>query len=159
MTIIKSIEELRGIYDMPKAAPANKVIDHLDDYCARFIALSPFVVLASIGRDGLIDISPRGDAPGFVTLENDNSLLIPDRRGNNRVDTLINLVETATLSAFFMVPGVDETLRVQGLAEIDIDPALCEKFEVKGKRPQSVIRLKAREVYFQCAKALMRSDL
>lgn len=159
MTVIRSIEELRSLYDLPKAVPANKVINHLDDYCARFIALSPFIVLASVGRDGLIDISPRGDAPGFVTLEDDKSLLIPDRRGNNRIDTLINLVETANLSAFFMVPGVDETLRVQGLAEIDRSPDLCARFEVNGKLPQTIIRLKAREVYFQCAKALMRSKL
>lgn len=159
MAIIKSIEELRVIYDLPKAIPANKVIDHLDDYCARFIALSPFLVLASVGQDGLIDISPRGDAPGFVTLDDEKTLLIPDRRGNNRIDTLINLVENASLSVFFVVPGVDETLRVQGFAEIDSDPTLCARFEMKGKVPQTVIRLKAREVYFQCAKALMRSEL
>lgn len=159
MTILRSKEDLRALYGHPKPVPTNKVIDHIDDYCQRFIALSPFLVLSTQGKDGLLDISPRGDAPGFVETEDQNSLLIPDRRGNNRIDTLENLIENPAIGILFLVPGMDETLRIQGVAEIDTDPGLCARFSVQGKPPKAVIRVKAREVYFQCAKALMRSKL
>lgn len=159
MTILTTSDALRELYDVPKPIPSNKEIDHLDDYCQRFIALSPFLVLSTIGKDGLIDISPRGDAPGFVALESEKSLLIPDRRGNNRLDTLLNLIDNPALSVVFLLPGMDETLRVQGIAEIDTDETLCNRFIVQNRTPKSVIRVKVVEVYFQCAKALMRSKL
>ncbi|MCV6601798.1 MAG: pyridoxamine 5'-phosphate oxidase family protein [Cohaesibacter sp.] len=159
MAILRTAQELRALYDLPKPIPVNKEIDHLDDYCQRFIALSPFAILATMGQDGLIDISPRGDAPGFVEMESETCLLLPDRRGNNRIDALLNLVENPACSLLFLVPGMDETLRVQGLAQIDSDPLLCERFVIQGKVPKSVLRIQVREVYFQCAKALMRSRL
>ncbi|MCV6574596.1 MAG: pyridoxamine 5'-phosphate oxidase family protein [Cohaesibacter sp.] len=159
MTILRTVQDLRALYDLPKPIPVNKEIDHLDGYCQRFIALSPFAILATMGKDGLIDISPRGDAPGFVAIESETCLLLPDRRGNNRIDTLLNLVENPACSLLFLVPGMDETLRVQGMAQIDSDPLLCERFVIQGKVPKSVLRIQVREVYFQCAKALMRSKL
>ncbi len=159
MTIIRSKDELRALYGEIKPIPNNKVIDHIDPYCERFLSLSPFLVLATQGGDGLIDISPRGDKPGFVVLEDTKTLLIPDRRGNNRIDTLRNIVDNPAIGLIFLLPGMDETLRIQGTAEIDIDAALCAKFEMQGKQPKSVIRVHVREVYFQCAKALMRSKL
>ena len=159
MTIIRSEEELRALYGQPKPTPVKKVIDHVDDYCRRFIELSPFLVLSTSGKDGLVDISPRGDAPGFVTLEDEKSLLIPDRRGNNRIDTLSNVIDNPAVGVLFLVPGVDETLRVQGTAEIETDSEICKQFRVMMRAPKTVLRVKVKEVYFQCAKALMRSKL
>jgi len=122
------------------------------------IEASPFMVMATSGPDGL-DVSPRGDPPGFVVVENDRTLLIPDRRGNNRADSLSNLVADPRIALLFLIPGVGETLRVNGRAEISVDAAMLERFPAQGKLPRSVIVVRVERVYFQCPKALVRSDL
>jgi uncharacterized protein len=122
------------------------------------IEASPFVVMATSGPDGL-DVSPRGDPAGFVVVEDERTLLIPDRRGNNRCDSLNNLIDDPRIALLFMIPGVGETLRVNGQAEICVDPVLLERFPAQGKLPRSVIVVHVERVYFQCPKALVRSDL
>ncbi len=122
------------------------------------IEASPFVIIATSGPEGL-DVSPRGDPPGFVVVEDEHTLLIPDRRGNNRTDSLNNLMTDPRIALLFMIPGVGETLRVNGWAEISVDPALLERFPAQGKLPRSVIMVHVERVYFQCPKALVRSDL
>jgi uncharacterized protein len=123
------------------------------------IGLSPFLLLATTGPDGLGDVTPRGDAPGFVAVEDDRTLLIPDRPGNNRLDSLSNIVERPGVGLLFLVPGLDETLRVNGLAELDVDEGLRARFTVNGKPALAVIRVAVREVYLHCGKAFMRSRL
>ncbi len=122
------------------------------------IAASPFVVLATSGPGGL-DATPRGDPAGFVAIEDNRTLLIPDRRGNNRLDSLRNLLTDPRIALLFLIPGVGETLRVNGRAEISIDPALLARFPMQGKLPRSVIVVHVERVYFQCPKALVRSEL
>ncbi|MEW6254475.1 MAG: pyridoxamine 5'-phosphate oxidase family protein [Pseudomonadota bacterium] len=159
MSRIETLAELRAVYKPANARSVAKVIPALDIHCRRFIALSPFLLLATGGADGTSDVSPRGDAPGFVAVEDDTTLLLPDRPGNNRLDSLENIIARPGVGLLFLIPGVDETLRVNGTAEIHTDPALTARFEVSGKRPLSVIRIKVREAYLHCAKALMRSAL
>lgn len=159
MTIIRDVESLKALYGATSPIAAKKEVGTLDDYCRRFIELSPFVVIATLGEDGLLDCSPRGDAPGFVAVEDEKTVLIPDRRGNNRLDTLCNLIANPEISLLFLLPGVDETFRINGIGEIDTDTALCERFTVKGKAPKSIIRVRMQTAYMQCAKALMRSRL
>ena len=136
----------------------TKEVDYLHPHYRAMIAASPFVVLATSGPGGL-DVSPRGDPAGFVTIEDDRTLLIPDRRGNNRVDSLRNLITDPRIALLFLIPGVGETLRVNGRAEISIDPALLARFPMQGKLPRSVIVVHVETVYFQCPKALVRSEL
>ncbi|MDX1737414.1 MAG: pyridoxamine 5'-phosphate oxidase family protein [Alphaproteobacteria bacterium] len=159
MAKITDLESLREIYPNPKGRSVEKQLSALDLHCERFIALSPFVVLASAANQGLADISPRGETPGFVKVLDSKSLIIPDRPGNNRLDTLTNILENPVLSVLFMIPGVDETLRVNGVCEIRTDNDLLEKCVVDGKRPRSVLKLAVKEAYLHCAKALMRSNL
>ena len=128
-----------------------------DGYKA-FIDKAPFVVLATVGPEGL-DCSPRGDPAGFVRVVDRKTVQIPDRRGNNRVDALRNLVGDPRISLLFMIPGIGNTLRINGTAEILVDPALCESFSMQGKLPRSVLQVTAERVYFQCPKALIRSRL
>jgi PPOX class probable FMN-dependent enzyme len=122
------------------------------------IEAAPFMVMATSGPDGL-DVSPRGDPPGFVVVEDEKTLLIPDRRGNNRTDSLNNLIADPRIALLFLIPGVGETLRVNGRAAISVDPALLARFPAQGKLPRSVIVVHVERVYFQCPKALVRSDL
>jgi hypothetical protein len=122
------------------------------------IEASPFVVMATSGPDGL-DVSPRGDPAGFVVVDGERTLLIPDRRGNNRADSLNNLIADPRIALLFLIPGVGETLRVNGRAEICVDPAVLARFPAQGKLPRSVIVVHVERVYFQCPKALVRSDL
>jgi PPOX class probable FMN-dependent enzyme len=145
-------------YGESSGAALSKEIDYLHPHYSAMIAASPFVVLATSGPDGL-DVSPRGDPAGFVTIENDRTLLIPDRRGNNRIDSLRNLISDPRIALLFLIPGVGETLRVNGWAEISIDPALLARFAMQGKLPRSVIVVHVETVYFQCPKALVRSEL
>ncbi len=159
MTRIDSAEALRALYGEPTPLAVRKEIDRLDDHCRRFIALSPFVLMASAGRDGLADVSPKGDAPGFVAVLDDHRLAIPDRRGNRRIDSLLNLVERPGIGLLFMIPGVDETLRVNGTAEIHDDPALSARFSARGQPALTAIVVTVREAFIHCGKALMRSDL
>ncbi|MCB1740062.1 MAG: pyridoxamine 5'-phosphate oxidase family protein [Gammaproteobacteria bacterium] len=155
---INSLEDLEALYGEPLARSLVKEIDHINAHYRRFIEHSPFVVIASCGPEGL-DCSPRGDPPGFVRVHDDRTVLIPDRRGNNRIDTLRNIIRDPRISLLFLVPGAGETLRINGRASIRVDPALLESFSIQGKPPRSVLEVSVDRVYFQCQKALARSRL
>ena len=155
---ITNVEELEAIYGEPVKQALVKEIDHISDHYRTFIERSPFMVLSSVAEEGL-DCSPRGDPPGFVRVIDEKTVIIPDRRGNNRIDTLRNIVRDPRVSLLFLVPGVGETLRINGRARISIDPDLCVSFDMNGKTPRSVIIVTADRVYFQCQKALARSRL
>ncbi|MEC9184785.1 MAG: pyridoxamine 5'-phosphate oxidase family protein [Pseudomonadota bacterium] len=155
---ISTIEELEAIYGEPLPQSLVKEIDYISDHYRSFIEKSPFMVLASVAEEGL-DCSPRGDPAGFVRVVDEKRVMIPDRRGNNRIDTLRNIVRDPRVSLLFLVPGVGETLRINGRAEISVDPKLCASFAMNGKTPQSVIIVTADRVYLQCQKALARSRL
>src|SRR6266436_164884 len=156
MDMIDDVEQLRAAYGAPSERAVKKQLNRLDKHCRDFIARSPFVVIASADPSGRCDASPKGDAPGFVHVIDDATLLIPDRLGNNRVDTLGNLVERPGVGVIFFVPGINETLRVNGRARITTDPELLEPLAVSGKTPRSGILISAEEVYFHCGKALIR---
>lgn len=158
MTRISTIAELEALYGQPGEAALVKVTDRVIPEYAAFIAASPFVALATCGQEGL-DCSPRGDLPGFVRIVDDRTLMLPDRRGNNRIDSLRNIIEDGRVGLLFLVPGSGTTLRVNGTAEISIDPDLCASFAVDGKAPRSVIVISVAQVYFQCARAIHRSRL
>ena len=158
MAILKTAEALRAVYGEPHARAVAKEIDHLNEPYRAFVRASPFVILASSGEDG-IDCSPKGDAPGFVQILDDRMLAIPDRPGNNRIDNLLNIVADPRVSLLFLVPGVDETLRVIGRAQISTDTELLQRFAVDGRLPRTVIVVSVEAVYFHCARALMRSKL
>jgi hypothetical protein len=150
---------LVALYGESSPAALTKEIDYLHPHYRAMIEASPFLAMATSGPGGL-DVTPRGDPVGqFVTIENDRTLLIPDRRGNNRVDSLRNLLVDPRIALLFLIPGVGETLRVNGRAEISIDPALLARFPMQGKLPRSVIVVHVETVYFQCPKALVRSEL
>ena len=155
---ISTIEALEAIYGEPLPQSLVKEIDYISDHYRSFIEKSPFMVLASVAEEGL-DCSPRGDPAGFVRVVDEKRVMIPDRRGNNRIDTLRNIVRDPRVSLLFLVPGVGETLRINGRAEISVDPKLCASFDMNGKTPRSVIIITADRVYFQCQKALARSRL
>jgi PPOX class probable FMN-dependent enzyme len=158
MTVVRSVEELEAIYGIPNEASTVKVADRITPQYRRFIEASPFALLATGGPEGL-DCSPRGDRPGFVRVADDRTLMLPDRRGNNRVDSLRNIVRDPRAALLFLVPGVGNTLRVNGRAHVSTDQAVCNSFAVEGKAPRSVIVLETDDVYFQCARALVRSGL
>ena len=158
MSTIGTLEELRGCYPQPSERAVRKSLTKLDAHMRRFISLSPFVCLGTSG-DGGADVTPRGDSPGFVHVLDDQTLLIPDWPGNNRLDSLTNVVTNANVGLLFLIPGVNETLRVNGVAEIAMEPALLERWTVTGKHPRSAMRVTVREAYLHCAKALMRSKL
>ena len=155
---ISTIEALEAIYGEPLPQSLVKEIDYISDHYRSFIEKSPFMVLASVAEEGL-DCSPRGDPAGFVRVVDEKRVMIPDRRGNNRIDTLRNTVRDPRVSLLFLVPGVGETLRINGRAKISVDPELCGSFDMNGKTPRSVIIITADRVYFQCQKALARSRL
>lgn len=156
--MVSAIAELEAIYGEPLAQSLVKEIDYISDHYRAFIEQSPFMVLASVAEEGL-DCSPRGDPAGFVRVVDEKTVMIPDRRGNNRIDTLRNLVRDPRVSLLFLVPGVGETLRINGRAAISVDPDLCASFDMNGKTPRSVIVVTVERVYFQCQKALARSRL
>lgn len=156
---ITSREQLREVYPEPKGRTVRKVIDHLEEHCRAFIALSPFVLLSTAGADGKGDVTPRGDAPGFVAVLDDNTLAIPDRPGNNRLDSLQNVIENPEVGLLFLVPGFMETLRINGTAQIRTDQELCQRFAVAGRLPPSVLVVTVREAFLHCAKSIMRSRL
>jgi uncharacterized protein len=156
---VTSPEALRERYGEPKERSVRKQLDRLDAHCRRFVELSPFCVLATCGPDGLADATPRGGDPGFVHVLDERTLLFPDRPGNNRLDSLSNLVANPGVGLLFLVPGVDETLRVNGVAELRADPELLARFDHDGRLPATVMVVDVREAYLHCAKALMRSRL
>ncbi len=150
--------EFSGLYGPALERSVRKQMDHLDDLSRAFIAASPLLVLAT--SDGFsFDASPRGDAPGFVHVAGDHTLLIPDRRGNNRLDSLRNIVVNPRVGLLFLVPGVRETFRVNGEAVLSRDLALTAQFSVQGKLPTTVIVVKVKEAYIHCSRALVRADL
>ena len=155
---ITDLATLEGIYGAPGGAAVEKELDYLHPHYRLLIAKSPFVVLATGGPDGL-DTSPRGDAPGFVQVEDDKTLLLPDRKGNNRIDSLRNILANPQVALLFMIPGVGETLRVNGRASITTAPEVIERFRVEAALPRSVIVVKVDTVFFQCSRALWRSKL
>ena len=159
MARIESVEQLREIYKPSTGRAAVKVLTKLEKHSRQFIELSPFLVMSSMGTDGIADISPRGEAPGFVQILDDMTVAIPDRPGNNRLDTFTNILRNPAVGLIFLIPGIDEILRLQGDAELRDDENLKVKFEVKGKRPAAVVVVKLREVYLHCAKAIMRAEL
>lgn len=147
MTDITSESALRALYAAPGERALRKQLDHLDGHCRRFIELSPFLVLASTDGAGRMDASPRGGPPGFVSVLDEKTLLIPDSKGNNRLDSLANLLRAPGVGLLFLIPGVDETLRVNGTASVSTEAA------------RVAIRVQVSEAYLHCAKALMRSRL
>lgn len=153
-----SISELDELYAKPLESSIAKELSVLNEHYRRLIEASPFLSIASIGPDGM-DCSPRGDKQGFVSILNDQTLAIPDRRGNNRLDTLRNIVVDPRVAVLFMIPGCNETLRVNGQAYLSLDDEILSQFEVDGKLPTTAIVVKIERVYFQCARALKRSHL
>ncbi len=159
MEFIDRESELRTLYGVPSELSARKSLSQLDEHCRQFIARSPFLCLATAAADGAADISPRGDAPGFVRVLDDRTLLIPDRLGNNRIDSLRNVLQNPQVGLIFLVPGVDETLRVNGVARIVLRSELLDACAVNGKIPKTGLLVEVREAFLQCAKALIRSKL
>lgn len=159
MSIITSVEELEALYTpAPAAASTVKVAQRMTPHYRRLIEASPFAALATVGPEG-IDCSPRGDQPGFVRIHDDETLMMPDRRGNNRIDSLRNIVRDPRVAFLFLLPGSGTTFRANGRAHLDTDPALLDSFAVDGKAPRSIIVMKIDELYFQCARAIVRSEL
>ena len=157
--MIESLDMLRGLYAEPKERAVRKQIPALDVHCCNFIALSPFVVLATAGASGTMDASPRGGKPGFIKVLDPHTLLLPDAPGNNRLDTFSNIVETGRIGMLFLIPGVDETLRINGLAALSTDEADLAAGADLRRTPKVAIRVTVQEAYLHCAKALMRSQL
>lgn len=151
-------ERLRAIYGPTSPHAEAKVLSQLDAHCRLFVKNSTFLALAT--SDGTsLDVSPKGDPAGFVVVSDDRTLLIPDRPGNNRIDGLLNILAHPRVAIFLMIPTVDETLRINGLAEISDDIAICEQFAVKGRIPKTVLRITVEEAFFHCGKALLRGGI
>jgi PPOX class probable FMN-dependent enzyme len=158
MTTSCDATTLREIYPAPSERAVRKTLPALDHHMRRFISLSPFLCMGT-SSDAGADVTPRGDVPGFVHVLDDRTLLVPDWPGNNRLDSLRNVASNPRVGLLFFVPGMDETLRVNGEAEISMDPALLQRWDVGGKHPRSVLRVTVREAFLHCAKALIRSKL
>ena len=156
--IVTSEAELEALYGLPSGPAVFKEIDHISEHYRKFIEASPFVVLATSGPEGL-DCTPRGDPAGFVRVVDEHTVMLPDRRGNNRIDTLRNIVRDPRIALLFLIPGIGRTLRINGRAAISVDPDLCASFTMENKVPRSVIVVTAESVYTQCPKALVRSHL
>jgi uncharacterized protein len=158
MTTMTTIAELEALYAPVNPVAILKELDHINTEYAKFIEAAPFVIISTAGPEGL-DCSPRGDPAGFVRVADPKTLLIPDRRGNNRVDSLRNIVRDPRIALLFMIPGVGTTMRVNGRATLTTDKALCDSFAMRGNPPLCVIRVSVESVYPQCQKALARSKL
>jgi uncharacterized protein len=155
---VTTMDQLMGLYEAPSDVSVAKEIDHVSDHYRAFIEAAPFFALATGGPDGL-DCSPRGDAPGFVRVADPKTLMVPDRRGNNRIDSLRNIMRDPRVALLFLIPGIGETIRVIGSAALSIDPDLLASFTVNGKLPCCVIVITVERVFYQCTKAIMRSKL
>lgn len=157
--LLKNEEQLREQFgDTTESIWANAA-DHISDPMRKFIELSPFCCLSSCDKQGQTDISPRGDAPGFITVAASGELLIPDRPGNRRYDTIRNIMETSQVSLLFMIPNISMTLRVNGQAQVTFDPDILSRFEVKGKTPQMVVIITVQEAYGHCVKTILRGKI
>jgi len=157
--VISTRSRLRDILGMPRGYAARKSTDRIDNVFSRFIAASPYVLVATRGGDGLLDISPKGDAAGFVEILNEKTLVIPDRPGNQRYDTFENLLNDPAIALFFIIPGNVDTLRVAGSAQIVRDAGLQKRFTVDGKMPRVCLVIRVEEAFMQCAKSMVRSKL
>jgi PPOX class probable FMN-dependent enzyme len=157
MQTVTDVSELRALYGQPMGLAVKKSLPRLDRHCREFIRLSPFLLVSTQGPAGA-DISPRGDPSGFVSVEDDGTILIPDRPGNNRIDTLENILRNPRVGIIFLVPGLNETLRINGVAEIVVGPEL-RRLAHQDRVPKTAIRVRIEEVFFHCAKALIRSKL
>lgn len=157
--MIESEQELRELVGFPSEMVNRKVISKIDEHCRRFISLSPFVTIATSDQNGLCDVSPRGDGPGFVYVIDEQHLVIPERPGNKRMDSLVNILKNPHIGLLFFIPGLGETLRINGEATLIQDEELLKKMEVKGKRPLLGIGVTVKECYIHCAKAILRSNL
>jgi PPOX class probable FMN-dependent enzyme len=158
MTTITSLEQLDAIYGKPGQPSLVKEVGYITPHYRSFIEASPFCALATFGPEGL-DCSPRGDRPGFVRVGDERTLHLPDRRGNNRTDSLKNVIREPHVALLFLIPGCNETLRVNGRAHLSIAPELLDSFAIDEKAPRSVMVIEVDTVYFQCARALLRSEL
>jgi PPOX class probable FMN-dependent enzyme len=157
-SIIATVQELEALYGQPQETSTAKEVDWITPQYGALIAASPFAALATVGPEGL-DCSPRGDQGGFVRVHDERTVMMPDRRGNNRVDSLRNIVRDPRVALLFMIPGLGTTLRLNGRAQLSIDRDLRESFAVEGKAPRSVIVIAVDAIYFQCARAIVRSKL
>lgn len=157
--MIESADDLRERYPEPSGRAVRKALDRLDGHGRRFVGLAPFLVLATSSTDGRADASPRGGAPGFVHVADDRTLWLPDASGNNRLDSLTNIAETGRAGLLFLVPGVDETLRVNGTARLRDDADALAPFADERRPPRVVVEITVEEAYLHCAKALMRARL
>ena len=158
MSVISTIEELEALYGQPAEASIVKEVDRITPHYRALIEASPFAILATSGPEGL-DCSPRGDAPGFVRVHDDRTLMLPDRRGNNRADSLRNIIRDPRIALLFVIPGSGTTLRVNGRAHLSTEPDLLTSFVVDDKVPRSVVVIAVDSVYFQCSRAIVRADL
>jgi PPOX class probable FMN-dependent enzyme len=158
MSIIATVEELEAIYGQPNDASTVKVADKVTSQYRALIGKSPFAALATCGPEGL-DCSPRGDLAGFVRVHDEKTLMMPDRRGNNRIDSLRNIVRDPRVALLFLIPGAGSTLRVNGRARVSVDAELLGSFRMEGKAPRTVVVMNVDEIYFQCARAIVRSEL
>lgn len=159
MQFLSTREELRSLYKEPGDGAVRKVLARLDGHCRSFISRSPFVLIGSTDGSGNADVTPKGDRPGFVEVLDETTIAIPDRPGNNRLDTLENLLLDPAIGLLFLIPGMNETLRINGAARITADPVLRERLAHDGKPPISVIVVEVKAAYMHCAKAFMRSEL
>lgn len=155
---VSDMQSLEKLYGTPAAASVKKEVNYIHPHYGAFIEAAPFVALATAGPDGL-DVSPRGDPKGFVVVQDEKTLLLPDRRGNNRIDSLRNILSDPRVALLFLIPGIGETLRVNGRARISIDPQLLNRFSMEGKLPRSVLEIHVETVFFQCSRAVIRSKL
>jgi hypothetical protein len=158
MKSVDNIADLEALYGLPNEASTIKELDHLIPEYRAYVEASPFVALATVGPEGL-DCSPRGDAKGFVRIHDERTVMMPDRAGNNRADSLRNIVRDPRTALLFLIPGIGNCMRINGRAKVVIEPSLLASFAVEGRAPRSVIVLTIEAVYFQCARALVRSAL
>ena len=158
MGVVSNLRQLRSIYNYSKGRAALKVINSLEKHSKNFINLSPFVVISSKGKNGSADVSPRGDSVGFVKIQDDKTIIIPDRSGNNRLDTLENIIFDPSVGTLFFIPGINTVLRINGNAFIEDSWEIRAQFEINNNIPKTCIIINIEEIFMHCAKALMRSS-
>jgi uncharacterized protein len=159
MAEIRSVEALRAMMGQPNRLTRMKIRDALDEQAKAFIARSPFLLLATTGEDGTLEVSPKGDEPGFVAIEDERTLLVPDRPGNNLAFGLTNIVQNPQIALIFLSPGTGETLRVSGRASLHDDVELCERLSARGRAATLVMRVAIARTYFHCARSVLRANL